>query len=393
VTPSVGQAVADSDMEVLQSLLDVGVNLSVLPNWRATLYMILREARKLASAEAGSLYLARSGKLRFVAAQNDRLPASEVSKLFLDKELAGDSLAGFVASTGTVVNIPDSSALPAGAPFRINREFDATTGWRAKSILAVPLRSPDTGQLKCVGVLELFNCLDARGNVVGFPDPEGSGVAALASMAAVTIHNVRLQEQLREAHLNTIMCLSVAAEFRDEDTADHIRRISHSSTLIAEALGLSAEQVELIKFASPMHDIGKIGIPDAILRKPGPLTPQERQIVQTHNWIGAKILGNPQSELMEVAREVALTHHERWDGSGYPQGLSGEAIPVSGRIVGLTDVFDALVSRRCYKEPYPLKESVAIIRDQQGRQFDAVVSKAFLSVLDEVLTAYPTAKA
>jgi putative two-component system response regulator len=142
-----------------------------------------------------------------------------------------------------------------------------------------------------------------------------------------------------------------------------------------------------------MHDIGKIGIPDAILRKPGPLTPQERQIVQTHNWIGAKILGNPQSELMEVAREVALTHHERWDGSGYPQGLSGEAIPVSGRIVGLADVFDALVSRRCYKEPYPLKESVAIIRDQQGRQFDAVVSKAFLSVLDEVLTAYPTAKA
>ncbi len=379
--------ILQDDAAVLKSLLEVGVSLSALADRQEVLNVALREARRLVQAEAGSLYTLEGGKLHFVAAQNDRLDVSQLARGPSGKEipLSCDSLAGFVASTGRATNIPDAYALPPGAPFRMDRSFDAALGYRTRSVLALPLLCPD-GQ--CVGVLELINHHDARGQVAAFPDPGHDSLRSLAAMAAVTIHNHLLQEQLKAAHLETILRLSVAGEFRDDDTGEHVRRISRSSATIAREMGLPPAEVELIEWASPMHDIGKIGIPDSILLKPGRLTAAERRIVETHPLIGADILGDPQNELIAAARDIALMHHERWDGKGYPNGLAGPATPLCGRVVGLADVLDALISKRCYKDPYPRDRVLNIISRQEGHQFDPAVVQAFLRVRDEVLEPY-----
>jgi len=373
--------------ELLDSLLQIGVSLSVVPDRRQMLDMILTEARRLARAEAGSLYVVEGIRLRFVAAQNDPVDVRRIAKVFLGKKIpiSGESLVGYVASTGEVLNIPDADALPSDAPFRINRDFDAETGYRAESLLALPLRRPGG---ECVGVLELINHLTDDGAVVPFPPIGETGILPLASMAAVTVHNALLQEQLKQAYLDTVYRLSVVVEYRDNATGNHIHRISRTSAVIARTLGLDAAQVELIECASPMHDIGKVCIPDAILLKAGPLTAEERQIVESHPVIGAEILGRPQNPLIAMAREIALTHHERWDGTGYPNHLAGTAIPLSGRIVGLADVFDALISKRCYKEAFSLDHTLEIVRADRGKQFDPDVVDAFFRSLDQTLKAY-----
>ncbi len=380
--------VTPEDPQVLHSLLQIGVNLTAVEDLPKMLDMILQEVRKLASAEGGNLYiLHKGGRLRLAVAQNDRVSSREVKELLLNKELplTNDSLAGFVAASGEETNIPNSYVLPNGTPFRINREFDSDTGYRVKSILAIPLRCPDGRR---IGVLELFNHIGQGGKIEPFEDTKNNAVRSLASMAAVTIHNALLQEQLKTAHLDTIIRLSVAAEFRDDETAGHIRRVTHASTLIAKQMGLTAKQVEVIRFASPMHDLGKIGIPDSILQKPGRLDDAERKVIQEHPVIGTEILGDPLNDVMDAARAVALTHHERWDGKGYPHGLKGENIPIIGRVVGLADVFDALVSKRCYRDAMSLDKALEIIRDEEGKQFDPDVVKGFFECLGGILEFY-----
>lgn len=381
--------VIQSQTEVLRSLLEVGVSLSALADRREVLEVILREARRLEQAEAGTLYIVQRDRLLFSAVQNDRLPRAEITGGLLGKDvpLSPESLAGFVALTGRIMSIPDARVLPSGAPFRLDRSFDAATGYRTRSLLAIPLMVPSG---RCVGVLELLNHVDYTGEVGAFPGTGNDGIRSLAAMAAVTVDNCLLQEQLRLAHLDTIMRLSVAAEFRDDDTGQHVRRISQTSGLIARSMGLKPAQVELIEWGSPMHDIGKLGIPDSILLKPGPLTGAERRIVERHTIIGADILGEPLNEIIATAREVALCHHEKWDGSGYPRRLSGQGIPLTGRIVCLADVFDALISRRCYKEPYPVEVAMRTIVTEKARHFDPDVVDAFLPAIDRVLEPYRT---
>jgi HD-GYP domain-containing protein (c-di-GMP phosphodiesterase class II) len=373
--------------EALRSLIEVGTRLADRADRRKMLDLILLEARRLAQADAGSLYLLKDGRLRFVAAQNDKVALTQVTQVFLDREMpaSSDSLAGYVASTGTALNIADAYAIPSDAPYHFNRDFDSSTGYRTQSILATPLRGPGD---EIVGVLQLFNRADARGEVVAFPRADDSIIQSLASMAALAVHNILLQERLKQAHLDTMLRLSVAVEFRDSCTYDHIRRMAGTSALVARAMGLPETQVELIRSASPMHDIGKIGIPDAVLQKPGPLTPEERLVMEKHPQIGAEILGNSTNELLAAAREVALTHHERWNGEGYPGRLKGEAIPISGRIVGLADVFDALASKRSYKAAMPLAKILEIVRGERGKHFDPQCVDALMSTLDEVLKIY-----
>jgi HD-GYP domain-containing protein (c-di-GMP phosphodiesterase class II) len=362
-----------------------------MPNWRATLDMILREARKLASAEAGTFYLFEERQLSFVAVQNDRLGTSEVSRILLDRELSGDSLAAFVAQTGLVLNIPDTFHLPEGAPYRINRSFDAKTGYRARSILALPIKTMAGGQRETLGVLELINALDQDGQVVSFPDSDTSGLQALASMAGMILQQVRLQQQLKRTQLETIIVLSAAAEHRDDDAADHLRRVSHTASLLARQAGMSDQEAELLHLAAPLHDVGKIGIPDAILRKPGALSPEERKTMETHTVMGGDILGQAQGDLLCLAREVAMSHHERWDGLGYPNRLAGVDIPLSGRIVCLADVFDALLSKRCYKPAYSVEETLEVIRGSSGKQFDPELVEILLDYLPAILEPYELA--
>jgi len=199
-------------------------------------------------------------------------------------------------------------------------------------------------------------------------------------------------EKIKTASLDTIYRLSRASEYKDEDTGAHIKRMSHYSAAVARQMGLSKDAVETILYAAPMHDAGKIGIPDNILLKPGKLEPEEWKIMKQHTTIGEGILSGSNSEFIILAEVIAVTHHEKWDGSGYPNGLRGAAIPLAGRIAAIADVFDALTSKRPYKEAFPLEKSFAIIREGSGSHFDPEVMEAFFAVEKEILSIRETFK-
>lgn len=196
-----------------------------------------------------------------------------------------------------------------------------------------------------------------------------------------------VQERTRELHdtrLQIVRKLGRAAEFRDNETGNHIIRMSKIAALLAEAVGMSEYECDLLLNAAPMHDIGKIGIPDKILLKKGKFEPEEWEVMKTHTLIGADILAGDSSEVLKMAQSIALTHHEKWDGTGYPAGLAGEAIPVVGRITAIADVFDALTSERPYKHAWPLSQAVEYIRVNAGTHFDPFLAAKFLDLMPRI---------
>lgn len=196
--------------------------------------------------------------------------------------------------------------------------------------------------------------------------------------------------ELVQTRLEIIRRLGRAAEYRDNATGSHILRMSYYARLIAQGYGLPEEQAELCLNAAPMHDIGKIGVPDSVLLKPGRLTASEWKVMQAHTVHGAEIIGEHPSELLRAARDIALFHHERWDGFGYPQGLAGDRVPLLARIAALADVFDALLSVRTYKRAWSTDEAVAYIRSERGKQFEPGIVDAFLRVLPACLEVRET---
>lgn len=210
-------------------------------------------------------------------------------------------------------------------------------------------------------------------------------------------HRELLEEQVRErtrdldeARLELLERLGLAAEYRDDDTHQHTERVGRNAAHLARAVGIAPASVEVLSQAAPLHDIGKIGVSDKTLLKPGPLTATEREQMRAHTRIGARILAESRSEVLFVGEEIALTHHEHWDGSGYPRGLRGEDIPLSGRLVAVVDVFDALTHRRPYKEAWPVEASVDELRRQRGLQFDPDLVDAFIGLLDGGVLAVET---
>ncbi len=196
---------------------------------------------------------------------------------------------------------------------------------------------------------------------------------------------VKVRERTRAlefAQLEILDRLAMAAEFRDDNTGQHTQRVGQTAALVAQQLGWSDSQVSLIRRAALLHDVGKIGIPDEILLKPGRLTPEEFDIIKTHTVIGARILSGSRFPLLQMAEQIALTHHERWDGDGYTPGLRQDAIPLPGRIVAVADVFDALTQQRPYKPAWPVSDAFAEVDRQRGRQFDPRIAEAFLRVMD-----------
>jgi len=190
---------------------------------------------------------------------------------------------------------------------------------------------------------------------------------------------------IHETRLKIIQRLGRAAEFKDDDTGMHVIRMSHYARVLGIAAGMSETAADMLLDAAPMHDIGKIGIPDSILQKPGALDEQEWNTMQTHAQMGQDIIGDDDSELLRMAAAVAISHHEHWDGSGYPNNLSGEKIPMVGRIVAIADVFDALTSVRPYKESWSVEEAVTHLQAQAGKQFDPRLVSLFVENLDEIL--------
>jgi putative two-component system response regulator len=195
----------------------------------------------------------------------------------------------------------------------------------------------------------------------------------------------QVYEKLKAASLDTIYRLSRAAEYKDEDTGAHIQRMSQYAAAITRRLRLDPAIEEAIMDSCPMHDIGKLGIPDRILLKPSRLDEDEWQIMQQHTLIGARILEGSDTEFVQVGGVIALTHHEKWDGTGYPRGIRGTEIPIAGRITAIADVFDALTSKRPYKNPYSVEDSLRIIAEGRGTHFDPDVADAFFAVKDEIL--------
>ncbi len=193
------------------------------------------------------------------------------------------------------------------------------------------------------------------------------------------------EEEVRLSRDETICCLTRAAEFRDNETAQHTMRMGNYCELLAEKAGLDPELCKLIGDASPLHDVGKIGIPDQILLKPGKLTPEEFKVIETHCEIGRRILGESSSKLLKTGADIALNHHEKVDGSGYPRGLAGDNIPIVGRIAAICDVFDALTFDRVYKKAFSIEKSIAILKEGRGSHFDAKLLDLFLEALDEIL--------
>jgi response regulator RpfG family c-di-GMP phosphodiesterase len=246
-----------------------------------------------------------------------------------------------------------------------------------RSAICAPLMHRD----EVLGVIYL----DTIGVRCAFNEDHLQLLHGIASAAAGAVKNARLVARLRDTAVDTVFRLAVAAEHRDHDTGYHIHRMSEYAAAIARTLGLGESYAETIRLAAPMHDVGKIGIPDAILKKPGRLTEAEYEIMKQHTVKGGEILAGAQSELLQMAQNIALTHHEKFDGLGYPYGLGGEEIPLEGRIVAVADVFDAILSRRCYKPAFALEKALDILEQGRGRHFDPRVVDAFVDAQEEIL--------
>lgn len=373
-------------MDVYEALINIGIKLSSEQNLDRLLDLILQNARYICDADAGTLYLKEGNRLRFTISQNATLEMGigiEAFKKLLSPftlPISNKSIAGWSAKNKEVLNIEDVYKIE-NAPYRIDKKHDKRTGYKCRSMLTVPMIDKEDN---VVGVFQLIN---KRGGDKkdSFTGQDEKVAESLASQAAVAIRNTQLIEELKSAHLESIYMLGHAAEYKDKETGNHIKRVSEFSKAIAESLGMDDVFVETIYYASPLHDVGKIGIPDRILIKPGKLTPEEWNIMKNHTILGYELLKNSPSSIIRTASRIAFTHHERWDGTGYPDGLSGEEIPLPGRIVALADFFDALTSKRPYRKGiFPLPKTLQLIREDREKHFCPYSTDAFFNIIERI---------
>ncbi|WP_246287791.1 HD domain-containing phosphohydrolase [Desulfolutivibrio sulfoxidireducens] len=384
-------------------ILELFSSLRELTSLDAILERILSEARRLSRAEAGTVFLREGGGLAFSFVQNDRLAGSRhVTEMVYQNAslpIDGSSIAGYVAQTGRTVVIDDVRAIPPDAPFRFNTAFDERSGFLTRSTLTLPVIN---SRGAVVAVMQLINALGSggrRGRVGPFPPAAADYVALLAQHAAAAIEAGLMTREM-------VLRMVRMAELRDpSETGPHVQRVGAYSAEIYQALatarGIDAGTLKRTKdriaVAAMLHDVGKVGVPDGILKKPGPLSSEERRIMRRHTWHGAALFRDPASELDAMAADIAAHHHQRFDGTGYPgwsadppQGptpdredmapLLGKAIPLAARIVALADVYDALTSRRVYKPAWSDEEARAYIAGASGTHFDPEVVTAFFSL-------------
>jgi putative two-component system response regulator len=248
-----------------------------------------------------------------------------------------------------------------------------------KSVAVVPIRQRDP-----IGAITNYWISQHRTT----PSELGA-LQALADSTAIAMENVRINQELEDSRLETLERLALAAEYRDDGTRQHTERVARTSRRLAQRLGLASEQTSLIYQAAPLHDVGKLAVPESILLKPGRLTPEEFEQVKTHTITGGAILAGSSSAVLQTAEAIALTHHEWWNGHGYPAGLAGEDIPLSGRIVAVADVFDALTHERPYKDAWPVDQAVAEVRSLRESQFDPDVVEVFMELDPDDLVELP----
>lgn len=357
---------------------------------------ILKKTREVTAADAGTVFLLDEGELVFSYTHNDSLfPANESSKhayANLRMPCSTDSIAGFVACTGVTLNIPDVRAIPASAPYKFNDSFDKATGYCTHSVLVLPLKG--TNQ-RIMGVLQLINSMNPRD---GKPRPFTESMTKTVKLLGIEACKVlEISSAITD---NIYRLLHIAAIHDPTETGPHASRVGAIAAEIYQTWAL-AHKVPVdeamnfrshLRLAAMLHDIGKVGISDTILKKPGKLDEAEFTIMKTHAEKGAELFASQQQDISSLALDITLHHHQKWNGKGYGETgkppLAGEDIPLAARITAIADVFDALVSPRCYKAPWPFDKAVEHIVSEAGQHFDPELVTYFTGLLDIVGLIY-----
>jgi HD-GYP domain-containing protein (c-di-GMP phosphodiesterase class II) len=393
----------------LQNFVDVSLKIAEINDLDVLLEMILTYARECVNADSGTIYIKKGNDLHFTYAQNETLrkrlkPGNKLIYTSFSMPINRSSISGYVAFTGEILNIDDVYQLTNDVPYSFNSSYDQKVGYRSTSMLSVPML---TSRGEIIGVLQIINALDSENSPIPFTDEDVKIIRLYANNAAIALERAQMTRTL-------LLRMIGMAELRDpKETGPHVNRVAAYSIEIyerwAENKGIPADVVnrnrDILRMAAMLHDVGKVAISDAILKKPGRFTPEEYDIMKTHTFQGAKLFANPSSAFDEAAIDVVMNHHENWDGSGYPgyvEITTGEAdinnpgedgnikkkyndnIPVFGRVVALADVFDAMISRRCYKDPIAESEVIEIMRSDSGKKFDPEMFDAFLEVIDNI---------
>ncbi len=397
----------NSDKEKLERILKVGLEISNVKDLDILLERILTEARALANADAGSIYIKDGDQLKFSYTQNETQrsllgPGKKLPYSTFSIPINNRSIAGYVAFTGEILNIPDVYNVTGGVPYAFDAKYDQLTHYRTGSLLTVPL-SDNRGEV--IGVLQIINAQSDDGKIVPFKDEDVPLFVHFACNAAIALERAKMTR-------TTILRMIKMAEMRDPyETGPHANRVASYAQEIFEtwAFKKAMPQKEIdtlkdiLKVAAILHYVGKIAVYDTILKKPGKLNDDEFETMKGHTYIGARLFVDGNSELDQAAASVALNHHEKWDGSGYPGhvdpisgapimangkgrggGKIGNEIPVFGRIVAIADVYDALCSPRSYKKAWGQEQVLEEMNKQSGRHFDPEMMDAFMDTLDEI---------
>jgi HD-GYP domain-containing protein (c-di-GMP phosphodiesterase class II) len=399
-----------------KSILQIDSELSQIQDLDLLLERILGEARKVACADAGSIYVIvtegeKGGstlkKLAFKYTQNDTIqktlpPGQKMIYSIFSVPINQQSISGYCALTKTLINVPDMYNIPETAPYSFNYSFDKISGYKTVSTLTFPLLTAD-GRL--LGVIQLINKMDKRKNIIPFSAEDEFLLTHFATNATVALQRAYVTRSM-------ILRMIKMSELRDpKETGSHVNRVAGYAVEIYERWANNNNVPiperesfrDVLRVSSMLHDVGKVAISDIILKKPGRFTPEEFQIMQHHTLYGASLFDDVHSAIDKLAREIALTHHENWDGTGYPGwvdpvtsiplrvdtegkplGRKGEEIPFAGRIVAIADVYDALCSKRVYKEPWGENEVLEEMRKLSGTKFDPDLLDIFFEVLPNI---------
>jgi HD-GYP domain-containing protein (c-di-GMP phosphodiesterase class II) len=393
-----------TEREKLDSLTRLGIELSQVNDLDILMERVLTRARQFVNADAGSIYIREGEWLHFSYTQNEtlhkKLPAGEkliysTFKVPIDEK----SIAGYVAATGRTLNIEDVYELEVTLPYSFSKRFDDAVGYKSTSILTVPLQN-SSGDI--LGILQIINAQNEAGRITSFSAGDERMMHHFAAVAAVALERAQMTRAL-------ILRMIRMAEMRDpRETGSHVNRVAGFAVEIYEQWArrrqLDTKQIDkardVLRMAAMLHDVGKVATSDLILKKPARLSADEYEVMKQHTIQGARLFMNKQSDFDEAAGIVALSHHERWDGGGYPGhidfrtglplvghtdengnplGKKGTEIPLFGRIVALADVYDALSSRRIYKEPWGEADIYAQIEKESGGHFDPELVEIFFN--------------
>ncbi|MGA1795802.1 MAG: HD domain-containing phosphohydrolase [bacterium] len=396
-----------NEREKIELITQISLDINKVKDLDILLERILTNVRRFFNADAGSIYLKQGDKLKFSYTQNDTLanrmgPNKKLLYTTFSIPIDNDSIAGYVARNQQILNIPDVYVLSGSEAYTFDENFDQVSDYRTSSVLAVPM-TDQRGEV--LGVLQVINAKDEEGEVIPFARSSEDMIGHFATSVALAVERAQVTRDL-------ILRMISMAELRDPDeTGAHVNRVASYAVVLFEGWGLrnglSHSEIDgkkdMLRMAAMLHDVGKVAVSDVILKKPGRLTSKEYEIIKSHTYLGARLFNGMRSELDEVAAEVALNHHERWDGTGYPghidlltgkplPGFSGpgnrplpkkeKEIPLFGRIVAVADVYDALSSRRSYKEPWGEERVLEEMFDNAGRQFDPELIKVFFSYIE-----------